>query len=209
MGKIVLNNNRQWKVCVFVLVIMCFTSCVTTYRIKESEFDLVPYKGNEILVFESNQGNIDTITLKKYKGWSRTEKAPYRIFHNRYEKYGIQLIHTNRSVADSTSSFLIEICAFNWKGLRIDVRAQSNYYEYINMTRFTKEEFDSISSQEIRIGKKIYSDVKITPGDTLKNNFREPNLKNQVLQFYWSKKKGLLGWDSKNAIWRLRKKYML
>lgn len=182
MKKIVLKNasSTQWMVCVLILIAICLTSCVTTYRIKKSEFDIVPYKGNEVLVFESIEGEFDTILLKKYKNWSRTQKVPYRIFHERYEKYGIQLIHTNPYVADATPDFLIEISAFSWKGLRINVRAKSDYYEYINKTRFTKEEFDSIPSQEIRIGGKIYSDVKVIFGDTIKTKFRKPNLENQI-----------------------------
>lgn len=202
------NYKCQLKVGILVLFLICMTSCVTTYRIEESEFDYVPYQGNEVLIFESIKGEIDTVVLKKYKNWTRTERVPYRVFHNRYEHYGIQLMHTNPSVADSTSDFLIEIGAFNWKGLRINLRVESDYYRYINQTRFTIKEFDSIPSQEIGFGGKIYSDVKVIVGDTSKNKFREPNLKNQVLQFYWSEKEGLLGWDSKTTMWKLRKKYI-
>ena len=199
------GNRCVLKMAVLMLILICVTSCVTTYRIEESEFDIIPYMGNEVLVFESIQGEIDTIKLKKYKGWNRTQRVPYRIFHNRYEQYGIQMIHTNLDVASSTPGFLIEIGAFNWKGLRINVRTTSDYYEYINKTRFTKKQFDSMPSLELRIEGKIYSDVKIILGDTLKNKFRKPNFKNQVLQFYWSEKEGLLGWDSANTTWRLKK----
>jgi hypothetical protein len=177
-------------------ILALFFSCRTTYRIEKTEFDLIPYSGEEILVYESNQNEIDTIILKKYKGWSKTEKTPYRIYHNRYEKYGIKL-------TSSKVNFLIELNAFDWKGIRIDLRQKSESNNYINNTRFTKSEFENIPNITLEISNKEYNDVKIILGENsgLKN-------RNSIIKFYWSKKNGLLGWDSYKTKWRLKKKYV-
>ena len=180
---------------------MCLISCITKYRIQEAEYKFIPYNGNEILVFESSESEIDTISLKAYNGWSKTEKVPYRIFHNKYEKYGMELIRNNSNVSDSVPNFVIELKAFDWKGLRIKLRTKSDNPNYMNRTSFTVSEFDSIPTIEIQINGTIYSDVKVIFGEKHQNE-------NQINQFYWSEKHGLLGWNNKTTKWRLRKKYV-
>jgi hypothetical protein len=186
------------QIFTLVYISLLFTSCGTTYRIEKTEYDYIPYNGNEVLVFESNNYETDTIILKQYKGWDKPSRYPYRVTFEKYEKFGIELIHSNSLLNNSAPDFLIELRAFNWKGLRIDLRTKSKNDNYINKTRLTKAEFDNIPSNEILINEKLYSDVKIILGDIPKNGTIE------VTQFYWSKKYGLLGWDMNNSKWRLR-----
>jgi hypothetical protein len=192
--------KKTLKIYIYIFFTLFFTSCVTKYKIQENEFKFIPYKGNEILVFESNEKEVDTIGLKTFEGWYRTQKVPYRIFHNKYEKYGIELTHNASKITDSIPGFIIEISAFDWKGLRIDLRTKSTNFNYINQTRHTVSEFDSIPSIEMKVNELIYNDVKIILGEKPKNE-----TENHIIQFYWSKKYGLLGWDNKNRKWRLRK----
>lgn len=193
-----MKRIQQISICIFIT--LCLTSCITKYRIQKKEFKFIPYKGNEILVFESNEKEIDTISLKTYDGWYRTQNVPYRVFHNKYEKHGIELTHKTPKITDSIPDFLIEISAFDWKGLRIHLRTKSSNYNYMNQTSHTVAEFDSIPSIEMEINELAYNDVKIIFGEKLKTK-----TENQIIQFYWSEKYGLLGWDSKIKKWRLRK----
>ncbi|WP_159092104.1 hypothetical protein [Aquimarina sp. Aq107] len=195
--------KKTFLILINILITMILISCVTKYKIQETEYQFIPYKGNEVLVFESNRSKKDTISLKTYKGWYKTERVPYRIFHNKYEKYGIDLVHHSSKIVDSIPDFLIEIFAFDWKGLRINIRTKSDNHNYVNKTSFTVFEFDSIPNTEMKINQIIYSDVKVILGENDENKTG-----NQVSQFYWSEKNGLLGWDINNVEWRLNKRYV-
>lgn len=160
--------KKTFLISIYIFITMCLTSCGTTYKIQKDEYRFIPYNGKEILIFESNTGKIDTIILKKYNDWAKPARYPYRALFEKYEKYGIELT-SKTTTTDSTPSFVIELLAFDWKGLRIDVRTKSNNNNYINRTSFTVSEFDSIPSIKMQINKNEYSDVKVILGENYKN----------------------------------------
>ena len=131
--------KKTLHISILLLFSIILSSCVSTYKIKESEFNYIPYSGNEILIYESTELQIDTIKLKEYKKWNRTEKVPYRVFHDKYETYGFKLIHSNNGIS-KFPNFMVELMAFNWKGLRINLRTESENMNYVNQTSFTVQE---------------------------------------------------------------------
>lgn len=195
--------KKTLRISIYLLIIVCLTSCGTTYKIQKDEYRYIPYNGKEVLIFESNTGKTDTIVLKKYSGWNRPTRYPYRAPFQKYEKYGIELTQKGTKTTDSIPNFVIGLLAFDWKGLRIDLRTKSDNHNYINRTSFTVSEFDSIPSIKMRINEIEYSDVKTILGE----NYKSEN-KRKVNQFYWSEKNGLLGWDEDISEWRLREKYV-
>ncbi|MGB3607203.1 MAG: hypothetical protein WA775_07575 [Psychroserpens sp.] len=194
--------KKTLHISILLLFSMILSSCVTTYKIKESEFNYIPYSGNEILIYESSELQIDTIKLKEYKKWNRTEKVPYRIFHDKYETYGFKLIHSNNDIS-KFPNFMVELMAFNWKGLRIDLRTESENMNYVNQTSFTVQEFDNIPNTKLIINNRTYADVKRIKGAEFDNDNLKP-----IDYFYWSEESGLLGWSSNGIEWKLREKYV-
>src|SRR4051812_44815922 len=53
------------KFIAFALVTICLTSCGKTRRLSDKDFQWMPYKGSETLVFASNTGENDTVFLLK------------------------------------------------------------------------------------------------------------------------------------------------
>nr|WP_321237643.1 hypothetical protein [uncultured Psychroserpens sp.] len=193
--------RKASEILILIYTFVLLTSCGSTYRIQETEYNYIPYNGNEILIFESNKNDIDSIKLKEYKGWSRPSKYPYRLSSEKYEKYGFELIQSKSS--NSNPDFIVEIFASNWKGLRIDIRAKSENTNYINQNRFTKQEFEEIPRHSMKLNGIEYVDVIIIEG----NISSYPN-DSQIIKFYWSEKNGLLGWNKESTEWRLLKKYV-
>ena len=55
------KNISTFTLCFILTTIV---SCVSHYKLKKDDIKYIPYKGNEVLVFQSDKNRMDTIFLK-------------------------------------------------------------------------------------------------------------------------------------------------
>lgn len=183
---------------IFIFNILVLSSCVT--KLKKYETKYIPYNGNEILVFQSNLNELDTIFLtgiSKYnacydplsllKPSCEGKKISCKRSDPNYDRYFTN--ETLMSISKIKNKTLI--------GFDIKLR-HSRFYgkEYMDL-----EDFKNLPNSEMKIGNVILYDVKIIESD---NSYFERD--NYVERFYWSVSHGFLGLDQRDRNWRLIKK---
>src|SRR5690554_3739879 len=63
--------------------------CSSRYSINKSDFELIPYSGKEVLVFESSENKRDTIFLKGIENFYVGDD-PLAFFPDKYELYEVR-----------------------------------------------------------------------------------------------------------------------
>jgi hypothetical protein len=184
----------------FVLVFINFVvvlSCGTKIRKEDTKY--IPYNGNEILVFQSNQNELDTIFLTGISKFNACYEA-LSLFKPTCEgkKLSCKRSDPNSDRYLQFQSLMAISKIKNETYISFDIKLRHSwFYEgaYMNLIDFKK-----LPYTEMKIGDINYNDVKIIEA-TNKYNERD----NYVERFYWSVSHGFLGLDQRNRNWRLVK----
>ncbi|MFY7709176.1 hypothetical protein ACOSQB_01005 [Tenacibaculum sp. MEBiC07804] len=196
---------RKVKFIIITLGIFTFFfSCGKRTKIPEYAYGIIPYKGNETLVFESTNNDRDTIFLKGFDRFMAGGN-PLDLFPYKSEIYQLNCVRSDPNPPNGEhryleGKYLMELYPVgkNDFGVNFDIIAKWSWY--YGKTHFSKNELDSIPNSKISIRGKVYDDVKIIEADGSYSN-RE----NRIERFYWSLNDGLLGWEKKNEKWELIK----
>jgi len=189
-------------------ILIFFYSCGKKSKIPDYAYEIIPYEGNEILVFESSNNDRDTIFLKGFDRFMAGGN-PLDFFPDKSEIYQLKCIRSDPNPPNGEhryldGKFLIELYPVgkNDYGVNFDIIAKWSWY--YGKKHFSKSELDSIPNSRIFINGKEYDDVKI-----IEANDSYSNRDDRIEKFYWSLENGLLGWEKKNEKWELIKKYVL
>jgi len=183
-------------------------SCGSTCKIPGADYRLIPYAGEEILVFESNRGEVDTIFLE---GTGRTISPtdPLDLFPTRLEHFYILNKHSDPSPPDGIHRYLdghilVEISADENKDTRLRIDFNAKDARFYGDSWFSKSESERMPRMELVIHGIKYPDV-ILFTDSEKNYSDRSNF---VDKLYWSMRDGIVRYDKKNnETWVLKKKY--
>lgn len=177
-------------------------SCSQDYKIDKTDYSLLPYNGNEILVLQSTKNKLDTIFINGIKRYS-ADSDPLAFFPDQYEIHRlICKISDPNNDRYLPGKALIELKASS-DGTQVwfDIIMKESWF--YGKTIYSKSEFDSVPISKMTINNKIYDDVKIFESDgsyEYRDNYAE--------RFYWSLSQGFLGLDKRETKWRLIKKYV-
>lgn len=177
-------------------------SCGKDFKLDEKNLNIIPYKGNEILIFESSQKRKDTMFLMGYENYS-TPFGPMELFPDEHEVYKIKTKLTDPNYdryLDGKS--IIELTAGE-SGTTIwfDIAMKGSWF--YGKSIYSKAEFDSVPITRLTIGNIEYDDVKVFESD---GSYEERD--NYAERFYWSLSEGFLGLDRRDENWRLTKKFV-
>lgn len=195
--------KRTMKYILILLALLTIVSCGRNYRLDKDGLKYIPYEDNEILVFESDRKDLDTIFLTgltRFNGCS----DPLSFFSDKCEGYSLACTKTDPNYDRYLEQkSLVDIVAVPGNETRISFEITMKRSWFYNMESFTLKQFDSIPNAELEIKSKTYTDVKIFEADgaySQRDNYAE--------RFYWSVSEGLLGLDRRDEKWRLIKKYV-
>ena len=182
---------------VFNTLILVLLSCGT--KLKKDETKYIPYNGNEILVFQSNHNELDTIFLTGISTFNACYD-PLSLLKPSCDGKELSCKRSDpnydRYFTDKSLMSISKIKNETFIGFDIKLRYSWFYgkgYMYL-------EDFKNLPNSEIKIGDVIFNDVKIIESD---NTYIERD--NYVERFYWSVSHGFLGLDQRNRNWRLIK----
>lgn len=197
-----------------ILYILVFSSllvsCGRAYKIPNEHYGLIPYSGNEILVFESNLGAIDTIFLEG-TGRNISQTNPLDFFPTKLEHFYILNKHSDPAPPDGNHRYLdgqilVEIIANENKDTELKIDFAAKDACFYGDSWYSKSELEVMPSFELEINGTDYLDVKIFE-DREKEYYERSN---HVEKIYWSLRNGIVRYDKKNnEIWELRKKYAI
>ena len=194
--------KKSLRNLIIILTSSLFVACGKDFKIDKKDFDIVPYQGNEILIFESDTQDRDTIFLVGIDNYS-TPFGKMELFPDEHEIYRVKTRRTDPNYDRYLEGkSLIELAAGEGgTSIWFDIAMKRSWYygKYV----FDKSEFEKIPMTELDINGSKYNDVKVIESD---GSYQERD--NYAERFYWSVENGLLGLDRRNEKWRLIKKYV-
>lgn len=190
----------------YCFILTTFVSCIKHYKLNTDDIKYIPYKGNEILVFNSDKNSIDTIFLKgmsKFNGCG----DPLDIFPDKCDGISLNCTRTDPNYDRYLEGKrLVEIVATSGHTIiSFDIILRGSWF--YNMDSYSLSEFENMPNNELTIENKTYKDVKIFEASEYAKKYE--HRENYAERFYWSLSKGFLGLDRKDEKWRLIKTYTL
>jgi len=185
--------------CLFLVA--AIVSCSKHYRLKNEDLKYIPYKGNEVLVFQSDKGRMDTAFLKGMSNFNGCGD-PLAISPNQCD--GIRL-NCTRTDPDNDRYLegkqLVELVAApnGETHISFDIVLKGSWF--YSTDSYSLSEFDKMPNTELTIDNKVYKDVKVFEASDYANQYEQRE--NYAERFYWSVGKGLLGLDRRDEKWRL------
>ena len=197
------------KTIVYILT-YCFVvttvfSCSKHYKLKKDDIKYIPYKGNEILVFQSDKNRRDTIFLNGMSDFNGCGD-PLAISPDKCDGISLNCTRTDPNYdryLDGKN--LVEIVATSSREAYIsfDIKLKGSWF--YSMDSYSLSEFDKIPNSELTIDNIVYKDVKIFDAGDYAKQYEQRE--NYAERFYWSLSQGFLGLDRRDEKWRLIKKY--
>lgn len=196
----------KYSFWVLVALASLLGSCGKHYALQPGDRSYVPYQGDEILVFESDQGKSDTIFLN---GLTRSSGSMdhMALFPDYSESMHLMCTRSDPNYDRYLDGHILVRLGAGRNGatyINFDIKLKGAWF--YGMTSMSLSEFDALPDTELAIGEQVYADVKIfdSDGDAVRYAHRD----NYAERFYWSKSEGFLGLDQKGEKWRLVKKYV-
>lgn len=176
--------------------------CHSTYKLSKDDLKWNPYKGSELLIFESNQGSIDTIFVGKVSK-DRVPNDPLAIAPKYHEVLDVIVKHSN-PVSINTHNYLensfLNLYATSDRNtiIRFDFAAKNSWFY---AESYYKNDLNKLPVQKLTIKNLTYEDVIKLEPQSMKFYERDEF----VTAVYWSKSKGYVRYDLKNGIyWELQ-----
>ena len=185
----------------YCFLVATIISCSRHYKLKKDDIKYITYKGNEVLVFQSDKNRMDTIFLKGMSHFNGCGD-PLDLFPDKCDGISLNCTRTDpnydRYLEGKT---LVEIVATSSRETHIsfDIKLRGSWF--YSMDSYSLSEFGKIPNSELTIGNMVYKDVKIFEASSYAKQFEQRD--NYAERFYWSVSKGFLGLDRRDEKWRL------
>lgn len=197
---------KKYSILFFIAAIN-LVYCTKINKLTKEDFEWIPYRGNEILVFNSNIGNTDTIFLLKKDTLIAYPEAQM-INGLKYELISIFCKHTNflnDANEEYSENVFIELrkSKDNHADLKILLSAKGAKFYRLNSIKI-----DSLSKNQpvtFQTKYKKYTDVYIINAEDYLGYSNQPYY---ITKLYWSKSQGLIRVDKNDSVyWELEKSY--
>jgi hypothetical protein len=199
------------RLVIALLVTASFTQCKTT-RLSSQAYEWMPYKGGEVLVFSSNENDVDTLFLLEVHT-STSGRGEMGMDAN-YESLSVEYRHTEHYDDQDTAgfgwdSFVSIIARGNGDVLNVGLQAKRAFFYSTQPDPLIKS-LNDVEPKTVSTRYGDYDDVYIfEPTKEDLSEYYEHNKNVYVKKLYWSKSEGLVRYDKLNGeIWELKKKYI-
>lgn len=196
----------MYKCMLVYITIIGLMGCRVTYELNKDDLKWNPYKGGEVLVFQSSQGDSDTIFVKEVRTTS-VPNDPLAIFQKYHDVLNVNVKHSDpKSINEHRylENCFFELTATNDHNTIFGFSlAAKNSWFYTDS--FFKKDLEMLSIGELITKNNIYKDViKLEP----KSN-RYYDRDEFIVAVYWSKNTGYVRFDLKNGVyWELMNPHM-
>lgn len=189
------------------------TSCGSkTYRFKDGDFEWIPYKKADTLVFTSNTGDTDTLFIKAPNRYMAYDVAPLSPFpQDSIEKFHIHYFFSNDTITrygQYPGETIIAMTKTIKNRTKVGFGVVTNDAFFYGLRYFDIKELRKEKLINLQTNLKTYNDILLIEPDT--SNRKWSSRDHYVLRMYWSKSEGLVRYDKNNEVqYTLTKKYCL
>lgn len=164
-------------------------SCGKTHRLSDSDIDLIPYKENDILIFNSNDGNIDTISITRIHKEKVCKDYIPGINSTYFEKVFVNCENSNDSDTMEGSNITLLFEMGNYGDESIITFWFKGITKYGSISRTVKTgELINAETKTIHTNYGLYDDVIIIDTDSI----QQENDWDIINRIYWSLKYGFI-----------------
>jgi len=180
--------------------VLILLSCGQTNKLSESDRLWMPYKGNEMLVFKSNAGDIDTIFfIRKDTLWGYPDPA---LSTNKYEEVAIFSKHSDPYAIDGhryLESYFLKIKKTISGKAELVIGLSAKDAKFYRLSPIKIDSLNKVKPVTLQTTYGQHDDVYEIQTDDYGKDFY--NRSNFVTKLYWSKSSGLLRYDKKDGVY--------
>lgn len=190
-----------------LIAIVCFFVTGCTARLSPSDFEWMPYKGYETLVFESNKGETDTLFFLK-KDTSESSRGEYGVSGN-YESVDITYRSRNYRDLEGKAEYDYQsISVSGHKPAHLIIYLSTKDARYYGETWHEVDSLANVTPKKLSTSYHDYDDVYVfEPSEEDEEKYG--NRSSYITKIYWSKTAGFVRYDKKgHERWELKKKYI-
>lgn len=192
----------------FLKILYCYSllivSCAQKKILSEDVKKLIPYKGREVLIFQSDKGRLDTLFLKGLKRYYRFTGAQ-NVFSDSIEHIFIsyKTIGTKSDIQKPTIGTILDIFKSPQGITRIGFGLKLDSLMFYGLRYYDLNVLDSMTLMNIVVANKNYNDVLVIYPD--QDNEKYSDEPDYIKCLFWSKSNGLIRFDSDEQIWELKR----
>lgn len=196
-----MGYNKTFFVGLY-MSLLAVTSCHPHYSLTPTDYTIIPYYGNETLIYKSNYNNFDTFFLDRYEKEVNTRTYNSKeILCDRYiikydadkkfKKVGINAIANYFCFLEATESGkFLNIYTF--------------WHSPIFLTTIKIDSLIALPGDKMKVEKKDLNDIIELENFRINDTIKYKNT--AITKAYWSKSKGLIGYDLVSGEkWRLER----
>lgn len=187
----------------FLFILLFLASCNQTTHLSEEDYSWMPYKGEETLIFRSNQGATDTIFfIRKDTLWGYPDPT---LSTNKYEETAIFSKHSDPYIPNGhryLESYFMKIKKTMSKGAELAIDLSAKDAKFYRLSSIKIDSLNKIAPLSFSTSNRQYDDIYLFSSEDYLANFHERS--NYVTKIYWSKSKGLIRYDKGDEVfWEL------
>jgi hypothetical protein len=183
-------------------------SCGGHYKLSDNDYKWIQYSGNETLVFNSNNGEADTIFFLK-KDTMTAYSEPENPFGIPFEEVSIFCRHSDAAPPDGKHRYLenpfLELEKSKDRNASLHFSLCAKDATFYKLSGLKIDSLGNQAPKTFQTKYKAYNDVYVVDDDDWLN-FKQRS--DYITKIYWSKSEGLIRFDKQNGVyWELEKKY--
>jgi len=195
------------QIILFCFSVLFLVSCGQTNRLTEEDYLWMPYNGNEMLVFKSNAGEIDTIFLLK-KDTLLAYPEAQSINGVKYEVVSVFCKHSDPNILQGKHRYLenvfLEVKKSKNRQAEINILLSAKDANFYRLSRITTDSLSKVKQVTLQTSYGQYDDVYVIEGEDYLGSLSQRS--DFVVKLYWSKSEGLIRYDKKDSVfWELSK----
>ena len=167
-------SNLQIFIVTTIIVLFVFSCRSKTYKLSDTDFDWIPYKGRDTLVFTSNTGDMDTLFISKGKRYmysgdplDATPDSTER-FHISYK---FSYADTSNGMKSIPEEILLAMQRTESKKTKIGFGVVTNDAFFYGLRYFDINELNKMKLTTLRTDLKNYDDIFIIEPDTANTKY--------------------------------------
>lgn len=189
-----------------VISITCLMSCGGKARLTEKDYKWMPYKGNETLAFQSNEGLLDTLFLLK-KDTLLAYPDPLSLTGGTYEVLSIygKYPDTTRGGHRYFENNIFQINKGKDKRADLEILFKTEGAWFYRESKIGLDSLAKVKPKVLKTPYRDYDDVYVFNGEDILGYSMRSNF---ITNLYWSKSQGLIRYDKNDSVyWELVKKW--
>ncbi len=185
-----------------ILLLISLVGC-KEFKLSTDDLKWQPYEVDDILVFESNTGEVDSIKIKSIDSYLNP-KDPLAVFPNEHEVLFVngKLLNLNKDYKNWNHVNLLNLTSSKETWMTFNLNKMSDSLQYAE-AKYSVDQLNEFYGNKKLINDCIKDIIELKPNYTGGLDY-EYDLKT----YWWSKKYGYIRYSFKNGYYRELKKFI-